>query len=255
MLSNFTVNAENPPAAGAPRYFNDPDMLEIGTGNFSTLAADADAGATNIKVASTSSAIVGGVVRIGTEAAGDLESAVVTAVGTAGATGTGITLSRPLKKSHASGEQINKDGMTLTEERTEFTLWAEEAAPLLAGTDVVNMAPQDRAIYENRAVVAVDQDSLGVQATVVSNANSHWLLDKPLSNGAHSVVLFNAGDTPWDDASVSFGALGLNPAQLHMSRDLWTHRAHVDRGSVDVGTIPAHGSVMLKISSVPSGQH
>jgi alpha galactosidase A-like protein/alpha galactosidase C-like protein len=256
MLSNFTINAENPPAAGAPRYFNDPDMLEIGTGNFSSLAADAPVGSTNIKVASTSSAIVGGVVRIGTAAAGDQESAVVTAVGTAGPTGTGITLDRPLTISHPSGEQINKDGMTLTEERTEFTLWAEEAAPLLAGTDVVNMAPQDRAILENKGVIGIDQDKLGVQATVVSNANSHWVLNKPLSNGGHSIVLFNASDTPWTSATVSLQSLGLNPAHPYMSRDLWAHTHNlVKGGSIDAGTIPAHGSVILKIVSAANPQN
>src|SRR5215469_16819640 len=181
MLRNFTANSALAQYAG-PGHWNDPDMLEIGTGSFSSLAAPASAGSTNIQVAGTSRAIVGGVVRIGTAAAGDLESAVVTAVGTAGASGTGITLDRPLTMNHPSGEQINKDGMTLTEEQTELTLWAEEAAPLIAGTDVADMAPQDVALYENRDVVGVDQDALGVQASVVANANGQWVLDKAPSD-------------------------------------------------------------------------
>jgi regulation of enolase protein 1 (concanavalin A-like superfamily) len=247
MLSNFTINAENPPSPDAPRYFNDPDMLEIGTGNFSTLAADAPAGATNIKVASTSRAIVGGLVRIGTAAAGDLESAVVTNVGTAGAAGTGLTLDRPLTKSHPSGEQINKDGMTLTEEQTEQSLWAAEAAPLLAGTDVVNMAPQDLKIYENPDVIAVDQDPLGVQATVVSNANGKWVLSKPLADGSHAVVLFNATGTA-QTITASAAAAGLPGGSTGYNlKNLWTHQS-IETAGVIGASVPAHGAVMYRVT-------
>lgn len=245
MLQNFTTNSALARYAG-PGHWNDPDMLEIGTGTFSSLAADAPAGSTTIRVASGGGAITGGVVRIGTASAGDLESAVVTAVG---ANGTRIRLDRPLKMNHPSGEQINEDGMTLTEERSELTLWAEEAAPLIAGTDVADMAPQDVAIYTNPGVIAVDQDSLGVQATIVSDAGSQWVLDKPLAGGAHAVVLFNAGPAPWKHASVSLAALGLGPSQRYLARDLWTNIGTMVTGTIDAGTIPAHGSVILKVSS------
>jgi hypothetical protein len=248
MLANFTQNSALAAYAG-PGHWNDPDMLEIGTGTFSTLAADVPAGSTTITAASARGAITGGVVRIGTAAAGDLEGAVVTAVGTAGPDGTVITLDRPLRMSHPAGERVNEDGMTLTEERSEFTLWAEEAAPLIAGTDVVDMAPQDLAIYENPGVIAVDQDPLGVQATVVSDSGSHWVLNKPLSDGAHAVVLFNAGSAPWADASVPLRALGLDPSQRYLARNLWAHTDSTVTGTIDAGTIPAHGSVMLKVST------
>jgi hypothetical protein len=251
MLHNFMANSALAQYAG-PGHWNDPDMLEIGTGAFSALAAATPAGSATIKVASTSRAIVGGVVRIGTAAAGDLESAVVTAVGTAGADGTGITLATPVKMDHPAGEQINKDGMTLTEEQSEFTLWAEEAAPLIAGTNVVDMAPQDLAIYENPDVIAIDQDPLGVQASVVSSANGQWVLGKPLSGGAHAVVLFNANAAPWADASVPLAALGLDPSQHYLARDLWAHTDSTVTGTIDTGAIPPHGSVMLKISSPAS---
>jgi hypothetical protein len=249
MLRNFTINAENPPSPDAPLYFNDPDMLETGTGNFSTLAAATSAGATGIKVASTSSAIVGGVVRIGTAAAGDLESAVVTNVGTAGAAGTGLTLDGPLKMSHPSGEQINKDGMTLTEEQTEQTLWAAEAAPLLAGTDVVNMAPQDLAIYENPDVIAVDQDSLGMQASVVSNANGRWVLSKPLADGSRAVVLFNANGAA-QTITTSASALGLPGGYTGYNlNDLWTHQSTETAGVIGA-SVPAHAAVMYRVTPI-----
>jgi Alpha galactosidase C-terminal beta sandwich domain len=74
-------------------------------------------------------------------------------------------------------------------------------------------------------------------------------LNKPLADGAHSVVLFNANSTPWTDASVSLDALGLDPSQPYISRDLWAQSHTTVTDSIDVGTIPAHGSVIVKVSS------
>lgn len=248
MLRNFTTNSTLAQYAG-PGHWNDPDMLEIGTGSTTTLAAPVTPGDTIVKVASTSGALVGAPIRFGTTASGDLEGGIISAVGTAGATGTGLTLTAPLVLAHPSGEAVGKTGMTLAEEQSHLSLWAEEAAPLIAGTNLVDIAPQNLAVYLNREVIAVDQDALGVQARVVSNANSQWLLDRPLSDGAHAVVLFNAGSTPWTDATVALDSLGLDPSQRYASRDLWAHTDTTVNGTIDVGTIAPHATMMLKVSS------
>ena len=102
MLRNFTTNSTLAQYAG-PGHWNDPDMLEIGTGSTTTLAAPVTPGDTIVKVASTSGALVGAPIRFGTTASGDLEGGIISAVGTAGATGTGLTLTAPLVLAHPSG--------------------------------------------------------------------------------------------------------------------------------------------------------
>src|SRR5262245_31344405 len=57
------------------------------------------------------------------------------------------------------------NGMSATEDRAHFSLWAEMAAPLLAGNNLVAASATTLSILGNRAVIAVDQDSLGKQAT------------------------------------------------------------------------------------------
>ena len=89
MLNNFTSSQTRATYAG-PGHWNDPDMLEIGTGGFSTLAAPAGAGDTVVQVASSSSSAVGSAFRVGTLAGGDLESAIVTANGTAAGAATSL---------------------------------------------------------------------------------------------------------------------------------------------------------------------
>ncbi len=139
--------------------------------------------------------------------------------------------------------------MTVTESQSEFSLWSAEAAPLIAGTDIANLAAQNLSIYENRDVIAVDQDPLGAQASVVSNANSQWMLVKPLADGAKAVVLFNAADTPWTNATASLSSLGVGANQRYLARDLWTHAETTVTTGLHIASLPAHGSVMLRLSS------
>ena len=99
-------------------------------------------------------------------------------------------------------------------------------------------------------MIAVDQDPLGVQAQVVSKANGQWVLQKPLADGSTTVALFNAADTPWTQATVTLSSLGLGPRHApYLVRDLWTGGTTVAPMSLSAGTIPAHGTVMVRITA------
>jgi hypothetical protein len=117
----------------------------------STLAAAAAAGDTNIKVASVTPFAVGQKITVDTGAAS--ESAVVAAVGTAGATGTGVTLTAPLTQAHAAGARIFRTDPTgdvtslfgegseaWNEARDSQLAPANTAARTLALTDLVGVA-------------------------------------------------------------------------------------------------------------------
>jgi hypothetical protein len=70
-----------------------------------TLAAASAAGDTNVKVASVTNLVAGQPFFV--DAGLNLETGVISAVGTAGATGTGVTLTAPLTRAHASGVPFN----------------------------------------------------------------------------------------------------------------------------------------------------
>jgi alpha-galactosidase len=182
-----------------------------------------------------------------------LGSAHAASVAVGGPLGTGLTLAQPVQRAHAAGSGVGISGMTVTEAQSEFSLWAVEAAPMIAGTDIADLAAPNLAVYTNRDLIAVDQDRLGVQASVVSNANGQWVLEKPLANGDTAVVLFNAADSAWTDASASLASLGLGGHQPYLVHDLWTGRTSVARTAVSAGTIPAHGAVMVRIAA--PGRH
>jgi hypothetical protein len=70
-----------------------------------TTAAPVSAGDTNVKVAAVTNLAVGNAIFI--DRGSDIEYDQITAIGTAGATGTGVTLATPLKAAHASGVPFN----------------------------------------------------------------------------------------------------------------------------------------------------
>ena len=91
------------------QYTGGGTSFELGSGvpaaGMTTLAAAAAAGDTAVKVASVANVTAGQPIFVDTGL--NLETDVITAVGTAGAAGTGITLATPLTLAHASAVPFN----------------------------------------------------------------------------------------------------------------------------------------------------
>lgn len=144
--------------------------------------------------------------------------------------------------------EIGNGGQTDAEYRSEFSLWSEMAAPLIAGTDLRDASPGTLAIYTNSDVIAVDQDPLGKQGTIVSSDNGHWVLTKPLADGDVAVTLFNETDSP---AVISTDARAAGAPRGHGAyalRNLWTHRTTETAGTISADVAP-HSTVMYRVSA------
>src|SRR5215469_15666457 len=95
------------------------------SGGPTALAAPAAPQATNIKVRSTSGLTAGKVITI--DAGANAESATILTQGTGGANGTGLTLTAPLTKAHASGVIVY--GATSTDPTGDLTTVFGEGSP------------------------------------------------------------------------------------------------------------------------------
>jgi alpha-galactosidase len=146
--------------------------------------------------------------------------------------------------------EVGNGGMTTAEYQAEFSLWAEMAAPLIAGTNLTTMTATTRSIYTNRGVIAVDQDPLGTQGRPVVDSNGDWVLTKPLANGDRAVVLFNQNPSP---AAISATAaqVGFTPpahgSQDYQLTDLWTGQRYETAGTI-AANVPAHAAVMYLVA-------
>jgi alpha-galactosidase len=140
--------------------------------------------------------------------------------------------------------EIGNGHMKNDEYRTHMSLWCILAAPLLAGNDLSKMTPETLAILNNPEVIAVDQDSGGVQGHRVRQEGPFEVWMKPLADGSKAVGLFNRGEDA-TKMSVSFKEIGL--AETATVRDLWAKK---DLGSLKgsySAEVPRHGVVMIKV--------
>jgi alpha-galactosidase len=118
--------------------------------------------------------------------------------------------------------EVGNGKLSMDENRAHFSMWAMLAAPLLAGNDLINMKPEIKAILTNRDVIALDQDSLGKQASRVYSEGEVEVWAKPLAGGALAVAVLNAGDNRYSTHPfhLDLAKLGLHGAQ--QAKDLWT---------------------------------
>jgi alpha-galactosidase len=140
--------------------------------------------------------------------------------------------------------EIGNGGMTAEEYRTQMSLWALVAAPLLAGNDLQRMSQTTRAILLNKEVVAVDQDALGKQAIPTRKGDLEtWI--KPLADGGVAVGIVNLGKSPVP-ATIESTDLPLGAAMTH-ARNLWTHEEVKFEGRGYSAEVPSHGTLLLRV--------
>lgn len=143
--------------------------------------------------------------------------------------------------------EVGNGGMTYQEYRSHFSIWALMKAPLLIGCDVRNMTKETIEILSNKEVIAVNQDTLGVQGRKVSaegldGCRQVWA--GPLSGGRLAVVFWNRCSEA-TSITAKWDTIGLESTVAVSVRDLWKHETFsenvIDYMEVTVDT---HGCEM-----------
>jgi alpha-galactosidase len=149
--------------------------------------------------------------------------------------------------------EIGNGAQTDTEYRTQFSLWSMMAAPLISGTPLAEAGGKSAAtaatlaIYENRGVIAVDQDRLVQPATVFAHTGKLWTLIRPLANGDEAVLLFNESDRTATQ-SVSLASVLGRHRDGFVVNDLWKHTINSVANVLHTNVAP-HGVAMYRVSS------
>jgi alpha-galactosidase len=131
------------------------------------------------------------------------------------------------------------------------------AAPLIAGNDLRNMKKETIEILTNKEVIAVDQDSLGVQALKYSdNEDGVEVWIKPLKNGDWAFCFLNKSEqkhkidfdwsNKWISDDISKKTLDTKEASYSI-KDLWTKKNLGDTKKKLTAEIPSHDVLMVKL--------
>jgi alpha-galactosidase len=87
--------------------------------------------------------------------------------------------------------EIGNGKLTPGEDRAHFAMWAMLAAPLIAGNDIRKMNQETIEVLTNKNIIAINQDTLGIQGFRYSKADGLEIWFKPLSNGKWAVSFLN----------------------------------------------------------------
>jgi len=141
--------------------------------------------------------------------------------------------------------EVGRGGLTDTEQRSHFALWAMMAAPLIAGNDVRSMTAATQTILKNASLIAINQDTLALQATQISNDGTRRVLAKRLGNGDVAVALFNQGNAT-TTISTTAAAIGKSGSSFTL-RDAWSGATTTSTGAISA-SVPGHGTVVYRVS-------
>jgi len=141
--------------------------------------------------------------------------------------------------------EVGNGHMNREEYRTHMALWALLAAPLLAGNDLRNMPAETKELLTNSEVIAVDQDSKGIQGHRLWQEGPLEIWARPLADGSKAVGLFNRSESA---IQMTLEFKVIDAPEAAKLRDLLDHK--------DLGTaqgsyttkVPKHGVVLLKVS-------
>lgn len=138
--------------------------------------------------------------------------------------------------------------LTLDEKMSQFALWSSFSAPLIISAYVPTLTKAELAYLTNKDVIAIDQDALALQATLVSQDGYFDVLTKSLANGDRLLTVLNRGDDS-NSTTISTQRMGLGKGRSYSVKDLWTGETTKISGSIDV-TLPTHATAIYRISSV-----
>ena len=138
--------------------------------------------------------------------------------------------------------------LTPNEQYTHVSAWCLQSVPLLLGCDLTKLDDFTLSLLTNDEVLAVNQDPLGKQATVVSQQGEAGVLAKDLEDGSKAAGLFNPGDSISQRVVLRWTDLGIHGK--YVVRDLWRQK---DLGTFEgeyQAEVPRHGVVMVSLRPV-----
>lgn len=105
--------------------------------------------------------------------------------------------------------------MTPAEEKSHFALWSIAKGPLIMGNDLVNIRPSSLEILKNVEVIAISQDSIGVQGVCKVNCSplqailrQPQVIGAPMSNGDVAAVIINWRELDFREFSFDVNEIG-----------------------------------------------
>ena len=140
-------------------------------------------------------------------------------------------------------------GLTPDEEEVHVGMWCMMSSPMLIGCDLNTLQPSSLALLKNRELLAINQDSLGLQAYVALRQGEGFVVVKDLQQ-THGTTRAVAFYNP-SDSAVSF-SVPLKELELAGKAKAWDVIRHekvkIEKDLI-VAEIPAHGIKVMEVKA------
>ncbi|KAI9762767.1 MAG: hypothetical protein M4579_000119 [Chaenotheca gracillima] len=142
--------------------------------------------------------------------------------------------------------------LTLDERRSQFALWSSFSAPLIISSYIPDLTKDELEYLTNKDIISIDQDPLGLQATLVSQDGTLDVLTKSLVNEDRLLTVFNRGNSS-GSFRISMDRVGFesssSKACKRSAKDLWTGKSRDISGNKIEGDLAEHATAIYRISS------
>jgi alpha-galactosidase len=147
--------------------------------------------------------------------------------------------------------EVGNGVLSLAESRSHFTLWALIKAPLLLGNDLRNMTKDIFDIISNEEIIALNQDSLGIQGNKRSSKSGLEVWAGDLENNEFAIVLFNRSEKPAEIVASIQDIVHAACSALFFVRDLWKHEdLGIAHSGVVKATVASHDVAAFRLKPV-----
>ncbi|HEY3829749.1 MAG TPA: glycoside hydrolase family 27 protein [Solirubrobacteraceae bacterium] len=140
-------------------------------------------------------------------------------------------------------------GMSAAQFRSQFSMWAMLAAPLMISADLISLSSASATTVSNKEAIAIDQDPAGLQARLLASSGNGEVWVKPLSNGSRAVALLNRGSSTLRIATTT-AAIGMPAASGYTLRNVWTGAlSSVGSSATIAANVAGDTTVLLRVSA------
>jgi len=148
-------------------------------------------------------------------------------------------------------------GLTQGQMRAEFFIWSILASPLILGADIRKMDNFSLSLVTNNEILAINQDTDCIQASLARQSDTFDTWVKPLSDGTFTVVVVNKGATTatasiyirynWNVGDGDFYPAEIDNASV---RDLYNKRDLGNHSGIYNVSIPSQDAIIYKFTPI-----
>ncbi|QDS74720.1 hypothetical protein FKW77_000775 [Venturia effusa] len=138
--------------------------------------------------------------------------------------------------------------LTLNEKRSQFALWSSFSAPLIISAYIPDLTDEEIAYLTNKDIIAIDQDPLALQATLVSQDGTWDVLTKSLANGDRLLTVLNRGNKT-GSTTIDVERIGLEKDRKLDAKDLWSGTILSVQNEINV-TLDGHATAIYRFHEI-----